>query len=143
MIYGHSTDWGADVDLYSYAESTASTGMISSGSWTSLPETAIETAPLCGLSPSSYPSVLKKFGSSCCYRMDSPQPEATAVPQLKKICAASSRNTSARAFCCIAAANAGEDKSNIERIYGDSFLDITDLNQLPVKLTAVIKRFLR
>lgn len=37
----------------------------------------------------------------------------------------------------------GEDKSNIERIYGDSFLDITDLNQLPVKLTAVIKRFLR
>lgn len=29
------------------------------------------------------------------------------------------------------------------RIYGDSFLDITDLNQLPVKLTAVIKRFLR
>lgn len=70
-------------------------------SWTSLPETAIETAPLCGLSPSSYPSVLKKFGSSCCYRMDSPQPEATAVPQLKKICAASSRNTSARAFCSL------------------------------------------
>ena len=41
------------------------------------------------------------------------------------------------------AAAIGEDKSNIERIYGDSFLDITDLNQLPVKLTAVIKRFLR
>ena len=31
----------------------------------------------------------------------------------------------------------------IERIYGDSFLDITDLNQLPVKLTAVIKRFMK
>ena len=41
------------------------------------------------------------------------------------------------------AAAIGEDKPNIERIYGDSFLDITDLNQLPVKLTAVIKRFLR
>ena len=37
----------------------------------------------------------------------------------------------------------GEDKQNIERIYGDSYLDITDLNQLPVKLTAVIKRFMR
>ena len=35
------------------------------------------------------------------------------------------------------------DKQNIERIYGDSFLDITDLNQLPMKLTAVIKRFMR
>ena len=31
----------------------------------------------------------------------------------------------------------------MERIYGDSFLDITDLNQLPVKLTQVVKRFLR
>ena len=41
------------------------------------------------------------------------------------------------------AAAIGEDKQNIERIYGDSFLDITDLNQLPVKLTAVIKRFMR
>lgn len=41
------------------------------------------------------------------------------------------------------AAAIGDDKQNIERIYGDSFLDITDLNQLPTKLTAVIKRFLR
>ena len=41
------------------------------------------------------------------------------------------------------AAAIGDDKANIERIYGDSFLDITDLNQLPVKLTSVIKRFLK
>ena len=41
------------------------------------------------------------------------------------------------------AAAIGDDKQNIEHIYGDSFLDITDLNQLPTKLTAVIKRFLR
>lgn len=41
------------------------------------------------------------------------------------------------------AAAIGEDKESIERIYGDSFLDITDLNQLPVKLTQVVKRFLR
>ena len=41
------------------------------------------------------------------------------------------------------AAAIGDDKENIERIYGDSFLDITDLHQLPVKLTQVVKRFLR
>lgn len=41
------------------------------------------------------------------------------------------------------AAAIGDDKQNIERIYGDSFMDITDLNQLPVKLTAVVKRHIR
>ena len=41
------------------------------------------------------------------------------------------------------AAAIGDDKENMERIYGDSFLDITDLHQLPVKLTQVVKRFLR
>ena len=41
------------------------------------------------------------------------------------------------------AAAIGDDKQNIERIYGDSFLDITDLNQLPAKLTAVVKRYIR
>lgn len=41
------------------------------------------------------------------------------------------------------AAAIGDDKINIERIYGDSFLDISDLNQLPVKLTSVVKRFVR
>ena len=41
------------------------------------------------------------------------------------------------------AAAIGDDKQNIERIYGDSFLDITDLNQLPIKLTAVVKRHIR
>lgn len=41
------------------------------------------------------------------------------------------------------AAAIGNDKQNIERIYGDSFLDITDLNQLPTKLTGVVKRHIR
>ena len=41
------------------------------------------------------------------------------------------------------AAAIGDDKPSIERIYGDSFLDITDLNQLPVKLTSVVKRHVR
>ena len=42
-----------------------------------------------------------------------------------------------------AAAAIGDDKPSIERIYGDSFLDITDLNQLPVKLTTLVKRHIR
>ena len=41
------------------------------------------------------------------------------------------------------AAAIGDDKQNIERIYGDSFMDITDLQQLPVKLTSVVKRYIR
>lgn len=41
------------------------------------------------------------------------------------------------------AAAIGSDKENIERIYGDSFLDITDLSKLPVKLAGIIKRFIR
>ncbi len=41
------------------------------------------------------------------------------------------------------AAAIGSDKENIERIYGDSYMDITDLTQLPIKLTNVVKRFIR
>ena len=41
------------------------------------------------------------------------------------------------------AAAIGSDKENIERIYGDSYLDITDLTKLPVKLAGIIKRFIR
>lgn len=41
------------------------------------------------------------------------------------------------------AAAIGDDKQDIERIYGDSFLDITDLTQLPVKLTNMVKRYIR
>lgn len=36
------------------------------------------------------------------------------------------------------AAAIGSDKENIQRIYGDSFLDITELNKLPVKLAGII-----
>lgn len=41
------------------------------------------------------------------------------------------------------AAAIGDDKPDIERIYGDAFMDITDLNQLPVKLSSVIKKHIR
>lgn len=41
------------------------------------------------------------------------------------------------------AAAIGNDKENIKRIYGDSFLDITDLQTLPITLTSVLKRYLQ
>ena len=41
------------------------------------------------------------------------------------------------------AAAIGDDKPSIQRIYGDSFMDITDLEQLPGKLTAVVKKHIR
>lgn len=40
----------------------------------------------------------------------------------------------------IFAAAIGDDRDRIERIYGAGFLDITDLNQLPVMLTTLISR---
>lgn len=43
----------------------------------------------------------------------------------------------------IVAAAIGDDKPNIQRIYGDSFLDITDLELLPAKLTTVVKKHIR
>ena len=46
----------------------------------------------------------------------------------------------ARKGVCIHAAAIGDDRENIERIYGSGFLDITDLNQLPIILTDLIKR---
>jgi cobalamin biosynthesis protein CobT len=41
------------------------------------------------------------------------------------------------------AAAIGSDKDNIERIYGNSFMDITDLEKLPVTLAGVVKRHIR
>ncbi len=41
------------------------------------------------------------------------------------------------------AAAIGEDKEDIERIYGDSFMDISNLNELPAKLTGIVKRHIR
>jgi hypothetical protein len=41
------------------------------------------------------------------------------------------------------AAAIGNDRENLRRIYGDAYLDISDLTQLPVKLTGVVKRHVR
>lgn len=43
---------------------------------------------------------------------------------------------------CFIAAAIGDDKDSIERIYGDAYMDISDLHQLPITLTNVVKRFI-
>jgi len=53
------------------------------------------------------------------------------------------KNEYARKGILFIAAAIGSDKENIERIYGDSFLDITDLTKLPYALTNVVKRHIR
>ena len=42
-----------------------------------------------------------------------------------------------------AAAAIGDDREQIEEIYGDSFMDISDLRQLPQKITQLVKRYIR
>jgi chemotaxis protein histidine kinase CheA len=41
------------------------------------------------------------------------------------------------------AAAIGDDKPNIERIYGDGFLDITNLNKLPQNLCTLLSRYIK
>lgn len=41
------------------------------------------------------------------------------------------------------AASIGEDKDTLKRIYKDSFLDISDLNSLPIKMVKLISGFIR
>ena len=41
------------------------------------------------------------------------------------------------------AAAIGDDKPNIKRIYGDGFLDISDLNRLPVNLGSLIIQYIK
>lgn len=37
----------------------------------------------------------------------------------------------------------GEDKDTIKRIYGNSFLDITDINNLPIKMASIISKYVQ
>ena len=139
MIYGHSTGWGADVDLYSYAEFDS----IDRDDKFRLMDISARNSNRDGAALRFVAEQLSKRPEILMLLSDG-QPAArgysgtAAEEDLRGI----KQEYKRRGILFIAAA-IGEDKSNIERIYGDSFLDITDLNQLPVKLTAVIKRFLR
>jgi nitric oxide reductase activation protein len=145
MVYGHSTGYtkeGFCVDLYSYAEFDEIGGsdryrmMDISARSSNRDGAAIRFV---AEQLSKRPEEVKIFilisdGQPADYGYEG----TAAEDDLRGI----KREYTKKGILFIAAA-IGEDKENIERIYGDSFLDITDLNKLPVALTNVVKRNIR
>ena len=145
MVYGHSTgykDGGNTVELYSYAEFDSIdrddkyrfmdiTARDSNRDGAALRYVAEqlsrrpETVKLLILVSDGQPADTGYYGTA-------------AEENLRGI-----KQKYTRKKILFAAAAIGDDKLSIERIYGDSFLDITDLNQLPVKLTTLVKRHIR
>lgn len=142
MVYGHSTGWSSGVDLYSYAEFES----IDSGDKYRLMDISARGSNRDG-------AALRYVAEQLCKRneevrililVSDGQPAdrgysgTAAEEDLRGI-----KQEYRRKGILFVAAAIGDDKQNIERIYGDSFLDITDLGQLPVKLTDVIRRHMR
>ena len=145
MVYGHSTgykDGGNTVELYSYAEFDSIdrddkyrlmdiTARDSNRDGAALRYVAEqlsrrpETVKLLILVSDGQPADTGYYGTA-------------AEEDLRGI-----KQEYTRKKILFAAAAIGDDKPSIERIYGDYFLDITDLNQLPVKLTTLVKRHIR
>ena len=140
MVYGHSTHSG--VDLYSYAEFDAIDRddryrmMDISGRGSNRDGAALryvaeqlsrrgEDVKLLMLVSDGQPADYGYFGTAA-------EEDLRGVKQEYQ-----------RKGILFVAAAIGSDKENIERIYGDSFLDISDLTKLPVKLAGIIKRFIR
>ena len=142
MIYGHSTGWSSGVDLYSYAEFDSidrddkyrMMDIAARGSNRDGAALRFVAEQLCKRNEEVRLLMLVSDGQPA----DTGYGGTAAEEDLRGI-----KQEYRRKGLLFVAAAIGDDKANIERIYGDSFLDITDLNQLPVKLTAVIKRFLR
>lgn len=142
MVYGHSTGWSSGVDLYSYAEFDS----IDRDDKYRLMDIAARNSNRDGAALRYVAEQLSKRTEEVrlLILVSDGQPADTgysgtaAEEDLRGI-----KQEYKRKGILFVAAAIGSDKQNIERIYGDSYLDITDLNQMPSKLTAVIKRFLR
>lgn len=141
MVYGHSTE-GSTVMLYSYAEFDSIDGddhyrlMDVKARSNNRDGAALRfVAEQLAKRPEEVKLlILVSDGQPC----DSGYYGSAAEEDLRGIKLEYRR----RGIIFIAAA-IGDDKPDIERIYGDSFLDITDLTQLPVKLTNMVKRHIR
>ena len=142
MVYGHSTSWSRGVDLYSYAEFDA----IDKNDKYRMMDISAPGSNRDGAALRYVAEQLSKRDEEVRILIlvsdgqpaDAGYSGTAAEEDLRGI-----KQEYKRKGLLFVAAAIGDDKQNIERIYGDSFLDITDLNQLPMKLTAVIKRFMR
>jgi len=145
MVYGHSTGYsrsGHDIDLYSYAEFDEIGGddryrlMDISARGGNRDGAALRfVAEQLAKRPEEVKMlILVSDGQPA----DSGYGGTAAEEDLRGI----KREYTRKGVLFVAAA-IGDDRANIERIYGDSFLDITDLSKLPVALTNVVKRHIR
>jgi cobalamin biosynthesis protein CobT len=142
MVYGHSTGWRTGVDLYSYAEFDS----IDKNDKYRLMDISARGRNRDGAALRYVAEQLSKREEEVRILIlvsdgqpaDSGYSGTAAEEDLRGI-----KQEYKRKGLLFVAAAIGDDTQNIERIYGDSFLDITDLNQLPVKLTTVIKRFMQ
>jgi hypothetical protein len=145
MVYGHSTDYGKNghsVDLYSYAEFDTIDGndryrmMDISARGSNRDGAALrfvaeqlskrqEEVKILILVSDGQPADIGYGGTAAEEDLRGVKSEYTKKGVL------------------FVAAAIGNDKANIERIYGDAFLDITDLAKLPVTLAGVVKRHIR
>ena len=142
MVYGHSTDWDDTVELYSYAEFDTYDG-----------DDKYRIMDVSARSSNRDGAALRFVAERLAARTEDVkililvsdgQPAANgyigtaAEEDLRGI-----KQEYKRKGILFIAAAIGDDKENIQRIYGESFLDITDLKELPAKLTAVVKRHIR
>lgn len=142
MVYGHSTDWDDTVELYSYAEFDTYDG-----------DDKYRIMDVSARSSNRDGAALRFVAERLAARTEDVkililvsdgQPAANgyigtaAEEDLRGI-----KQEYKRKGILFIAAAIGDDKENIQRIYGESFLDITDLEELPAKLTAVVKRHIR
>jgi len=144
MIYGHSTNWGINsgVDLYSYAEFDAIDrddcyrlmDISSRGSNRDGAALRFVAEQLSKRSEDMRILILVSDGQPA----DRGYGGTAAEEDLRGI-----KQEYTRKRIIFIAAAVGDDKDNIERIYGDSYMDITDLSKLPVALTNIVKRHIR
>jgi nitric oxide reductase activation protein len=140
MVYGHSTDCG--VDLYSYAEFDA----IDHDDCCRLMDISARGSNRDGAALRFVAEQLSKRPEEVKILIlisdgqpaDSGYYGTSAEEDLRGV-----KHEYSRKGILFVAAAIGNDKENIERIYGDGFLDITDLNKLPAALTGVVKRHIR
>lgn len=141
MVYGHSTS-GGTVDLYSYAEFDA----IDKDDCYRLMDISARNSNRDGAALRFVAEQLSKRPEDIkmLILVSDGQPAdigyggSAAEEDLRGI-----KQEYQRKGILLVAAAIGSDKENIERIYRDSFLDITDLSKLPITLTSVVKRFIR
>lgn len=142
MVYGHSTGYNDNVELYSYAEFDS----IDNNDKYRLMDISARNCNRDGAALRYVAERLSKRPETVkiLILVSDGQPNGkgyigtAAEEDLRGI-----KQEYQRKGVVFVAAAIGDDKANIERIYGDSFLDITDLKQLPTKLTAVVKRYIR